>query len=566
MSEVHISVEDQFADADEDRLVKRIAEVQVEDANEAPEFDEYDEDEYDEDEYISDFDDDDDSRMIARPAMQVRGPNCQSKNVQQTVNKSSNVKSFQPNEKTMAKYIDRINIDKYAPLASKIGNAMDAESRGKNRDKSDRATVEQVMDPRTRMIIFKMIQRGIIDELNGCISTGKEANVYHSAHNETGIDRAVKVYKTSILTFKDRDKYVSGEFRFRHGYCRHNPRKMVKTWAEKEFRNLTRIYQAGIKCPQPIHLRSHVLVMQFMGEKGFPAPLLKDANIDESTARKLYLDSVKLVHSIYNKARLVHADLSEFNILYFNNEIYVIDVSQSVEHDHPHSLEFLRKDCENINDFFKKKNVAVMTVQELFNFVTDPTVTDVNLDDYLDRAMEIASNRILSDVDKINEEVFKHSYIPYNMDQVLNFERDSRRAKDGESLIYTTLIGIKPDLSKPRLVPDLLENVEGEKINHEEIANEEPGEEDSEDVTDSGDEDDDESDEEEDGEFDENNNDKSNDEKNIKYFRPRDESPNSKKVRKNAIKEEKREKRANKTPKHVKRRAIKIAKIRKGGK
>ena len=85
-----------------------------------------------------------------------------------------------------------------------------------------------------------MIQRGIINELNGCISTGKEANVYHSTTNTTGGDLAVKVYKTSILTFKDRDKYVTGEFRFRHGYCKHNPRKMVRTWAEKEFRNLTR--------------------------------------------------------------------------------------------------------------------------------------------------------------------------------------------------------------------------------------------------------------------------------------------------------------------------------------
>ena len=109
------------------------------------------------------------------------------------------------------------------------------------------------------MIIFKMIQRGVINELNGCISTGKEANVYHSTtfslaksaslgatvvkNNSNligGGDLAVKVYKTSILTFKDRDKYVTGEFRFRHGYCRHNPRKMVRTWAEKEFRNLSR--------------------------------------------------------------------------------------------------------------------------------------------------------------------------------------------------------------------------------------------------------------------------------------------------------------------------------------
>ena len=178
------------------------------------------------------------------------------------------------------------------------------------------------MDPRTRMIIFKMIQRGIFNELNGCISTGKEANVYHATTNSSHNDYAVKVYKTSILTFKDRDKYVSGEFRFRHGYCKSNPRKMVKTWAEKEFRNLTRIKQTGIVCPEPIFLRSHVLVMEFIGENGFPAPLLKDAVIDEAESRKLYFDSVKLVHRFFNLAKLVHADLSEFNMLYV---LFIID-------------------------------------------------------------------------------------------------------------------------------------------------------------------------------------------------------------------------------------------------
>jgi len=74
------------------------------------------------------------------------------------------------------------------------------------------------------------------------LSTGKEANVYHSTTNNSTNDLAVKIYKTSILTFKDRDKYVTGEFRFRHGYCRSNPRKMVRTWAEKEFRNLSRYF------------------------------------------------------------------------------------------------------------------------------------------------------------------------------------------------------------------------------------------------------------------------------------------------------------------------------------
>lgn len=95
---------------------------------------------------------------------------------------------------------------------------------------------------------------------------------------------ALKIYKTSILIFKDRDRYVSGEYRFRKGYrytrnlpsippfltlsihSRHNPRKMVRVWAEKEMRNLKRLQTAGIRCPEPIEVRENVLVMSFIGD------------------------------------------------------------------------------------------------------------------------------------------------------------------------------------------------------------------------------------------------------------------------------------------------------------
>lgn len=115
--------------------------------------------------------------------------------------------------------------------------------RGINRvkDKSDRATVEQVLDPRTRVILVKMLNKKIINEINGCLSTGKEANVYHASAS-SGKEYAIKIYKTSILIFKDREKYVAGEFRFRKGHCKSNPRKLIKLWAEKEIRNLKRIH------------------------------------------------------------------------------------------------------------------------------------------------------------------------------------------------------------------------------------------------------------------------------------------------------------------------------------
>ncbi|KAL6531496.1 hypothetical protein OROMI_027859 [Orobanche minor] len=68
-------------------------------------------------------------------------------------------------------------------------------------DKSDRATVEQAIDPRTRRILSKMHNQGEYDNINGCISTGKEANVYHATKSD-GQELAIKIYKTSVLVFK----------------------------------------------------------------------------------------------------------------------------------------------------------------------------------------------------------------------------------------------------------------------------------------------------------------------------------------------------------------------------
>jgi len=102
--------------------------------------------------------------------------------------------------------------------------------------------------------------------VNGrCFTDDFQANVYHALTPEN-THLALKIYKTSILVFKDRDKYVTGEFRFRRGYSRHNPRKMVRLWAEKEMRNLKRLQADGIRCPEAVEVRENVLVMAFLGD------------------------------------------------------------------------------------------------------------------------------------------------------------------------------------------------------------------------------------------------------------------------------------------------------------
>ena len=131
---------------------------------------------------------------------------------------------------------------------------------------------------------------------------------------------AIKIFKTSILVFKDRERYVSGEFRFRKGHCKGNPRKKVKLWAEKETRNLKRIYMSGkIRCPWPFFLKNNVIAMEFIGENGVAAPRLKDAVIGTEDVKEiahLYEESLIMMRDLYQDCKLVHGDLSEYNLLY----------------------------------------------------------------------------------------------------------------------------------------------------------------------------------------------------------------------------------------------------------
>jgi RIO kinase 1 len=376
----------------------------------------------------------------------------------------------------------------------KAGGAAKANSK----DRADRATVEQVLDPRTRLILFKLINNGFFNEINGCISTGKEANVYHAVRNiplpsdaanasqstdaSTGnesisqtignaggvMEMAVKIFKTSILVFKDRDQYVTGEFRFRRGYSRHNPRKMVRVWAEKEMRNLIRMNQAGIPCPQALQLRSHVLIMSFIGKQGWAAPRLKDAVLTPEQYRDAYGQVIKHMRTLFHKCRLVHADLSEYNILYYKNTCYIIDVGQAVEHDHPSALEFLRRDADHINQYFSKNAVLTMTTRDLFDFIIDATLLDSQIEDYLERAQDIASQRQTapkSAQDEVEETVFQHSFIPRTMEEVAGEDYLLDRYKalatgDITSVYYRKVLGLNPLLSGADKKPDLLKTEE----------------------------------------------------------------------------------------------------------
>lgn len=90
---------------------------------------------------------------------------------------------------------------------------------------------------------------------------------------------------------------------------------MVQVWAEKEFRNLSRIHKSVIKCPEPICVKSNVLIMQFMGTNGDAAPRLKDAIVENY--ENVYKETLRYMRILFHDCKLIHADLSEYNLLYY---------------------------------------------------------------------------------------------------------------------------------------------------------------------------------------------------------------------------------------------------------
>jgi RIO kinase 1 len=89
--------------------------------------------------------------------------------------------------------------------------------------------------------------------------------------------------------------------------------------------------------------------MEFLGEHERPYPQIRD--VDLPNPGEVYHEIISFIRVLYQKAGLVHADLSEFNIL-FSDRPLVIDMGQAVTLDHPRSRSFLVRDIANVNRYF----------------------------------------------------------------------------------------------------------------------------------------------------------------------------------------------------------------------
>ncbi|MGB9914052.1 MAG: serine protein kinase RIO [Candidatus Bathyarchaeales archaeon] len=227
---------------------------------------------------------------------------------------------------------------------------------------TERATLEEVFDQATLMVIYDFLNSGVLYELHGVVNAGKEARIYWGKDKD-GKDLAVKIYLTTAAEFrKGRLKYIEGDYRFKG--VKSDTRSLVFAWAQKEFKNLEQAYDAKVRVPKPIAVKDNVLIMEFIGKDGVNAPSLKEQS--PANAAKVYKLLLTYLERLYRKAKLVHGDLSEYNILMWKGNPVLIDMAQAVPTSHPMAQFFLNRDLTNINRFFSRLGVEVLSTEEIY--------------------------------------------------------------------------------------------------------------------------------------------------------------------------------------------------------
>jgi len=218
-----------------------------------------------------------------------------------------------------------------------------------------------VFDDATYGALYKLVQDGYIDAFGGPISTGKEANVYTALRGDEEV--AVKVYRINASDFRDMRGYLDGDPRFEG--IGSDKKKVVTAWVRKEFANLKRAKKAGVRVPEPIAVQRNVLVMEYIATDDGRAKRLNEVHIENpDTAFEVVREYMRRLYD----AGLVHGDLSEYNIVFDEGQLVVIDLGQAVTVHHGNAHEYLERDCENVANFFSRQGVDV-TTDDLLAFV-----------------------------------------------------------------------------------------------------------------------------------------------------------------------------------------------------
>lgn len=218
------------------------------------------------------------------------------------------------------------------------------------KDANQRKVMEEVFDRATLLAVEELISRKDLSDLKGIVNSGKEARVYCGVAVD-GRPVAVKIYLTATYEFRKRLGYIAGDQRFTS--IPSNSRGVIYLWTRKEFKNLQLAGAAGIRVPKPYAFHRNIIVMEYIGIPPGRSPTFAESEVDERD----YDWTFQTISLLRRRAKLVHADMSEYNIFKSGSERVLFDMGSAVLLSHPQADEFLKRDVSNMVRFFAKRGI-----------------------------------------------------------------------------------------------------------------------------------------------------------------------------------------------------------------
>jgi RIO kinase 1 len=205
-----------------------------------------------------------------------------------------------------------------------------------------------------------------------CLLAHKRYRPREVAHKgelqELGFQRAAnfvndRAYRDGRTIGNSRDRRAAAK-RSRHGKA-----VLLRDWPDNEFAMLERLAGAGVTVPFPVARTSDGVLMQYIGDRVMAAPRLVHAGLDHAgvadAARQLVENLGRMA-----AASVVHADLSVYNMLWWQEVLWIIDVPQAVDiSTNSRALDFLHRDLMNVTGWFRSKDVAFEPEQLLAELI-----------------------------------------------------------------------------------------------------------------------------------------------------------------------------------------------------
>ncbi len=209
------------------------------------------------------------------------------------------------------------------------------------------------------LAINALVKAGVLEAFGKPLGVGKEADVY-DALNPKGERIAVKFHRLGRISFR--------QTRRKRGYTTEHTGWLFQSRlaAEKEFQALRLVYPHGVAVPKPISQNRHVLAMGMI--EG--AELAEYKEIPEP--EKVLKEILSNIRKAYLKAGLIHADLSEYNIILKPDmHTLIIDWPQYITKEHPNAQQLLTRDVKNILRYFKRKYMLKVKLKEVLAYITE---------------------------------------------------------------------------------------------------------------------------------------------------------------------------------------------------